>query len=97
MINLNKFIQNKNIKISKKKFDNLFLKISGNDRKLLNDFKDLKKIEYVSVNEKQVQEGVIQYATMNQIQNILPFSGKDWGLSAAGKKDLADIKKFISS
>ena len=57
-------------------------------------FKDLKKIEYVSVNEKQVQEGVIQYATMNQIQNILPFSGKDWGLSAAGKKDLADIKKL---
>ena len=59
-------------------------------------FKDLKKIEYVSVNEKEVQEGVIQYATMNQIQNILPFSGKDWGLSAAGKKDLADIKKIRS-
>ena len=43
IINLNKFIHNKNIKIYKKKFDNLFLKISGNDRKLLNDFKDLKK------------------------------------------------------
>jgi len=59
-------------------------------------FKDLKKIEYVSVNEKDVREGAIQYATMNQIQNILPFSGKDWGLSAVGKKDLADIKKLRS-
>ena len=43
IINLNKFIQNKNIKIKNKKFDNLFLKITNNDRDLLNDFKILRK------------------------------------------------------
>ena len=43
IINLNKFIQNKNIKIKDNKFDNFFLKITNNDRKLLKDFKNLKQ------------------------------------------------------
>ncbi len=43
IINLNKFIQNKNIKIRNNKFDNLFLKVTKNDRKLLKDFKNLKQ------------------------------------------------------
>ena len=43
IINFNKFIQNKNIKIKDNKFDNFFLKITNNDRKLLKDFKNLKQ------------------------------------------------------
>ena len=43
IINLNKFIQNKNIKIKNKKFEKIFLKITKNDKNLLNEFKFLKK------------------------------------------------------
>ena len=43
IINLYKFIKNKNIKIRNLKFDNIFLKVTKNDKDLLNEFKILKK------------------------------------------------------
>jgi hypothetical protein len=57
-------------------------------------FKDLKKIKYVSVNEADVKEGTIQYATMSQIQRILPFAGENWGLGGTALKEVSDIKKI---
>ena len=43
VINLNKFLNKKNIKINGKKFDNLFLKITKNNHRLLKNFKKLKE------------------------------------------------------
>ena len=42
IINLYKFLKNKNIKVSGKSFDNFFLKITKNDKSLLNKFKSIK-------------------------------------------------------
>ncbi len=42
IINLYKFLKNKNIKVSGKSFDNFFLKITKNDKNLLNKFKSIK-------------------------------------------------------
>lgn len=49
VINLYKFLKDKNIKVKGKNFDNLFLKVCNNDKKLLNSFKILreKKIKKV--------------------------------------------------
>ena len=43
VINLNKFLNKKNIKVKGKQFDNLFLKITKNNHRLLKNFKTLKE------------------------------------------------------
>ena len=48
IINLNKFLDGKNIKLSDKMFNKIFLKITNNNNSLLRKFKILKKIKKVN-------------------------------------------------
>ncbi len=66
VINLFKFICKKNIKVSGFKFDNFFLKITNDDKKLLNNFKDIKKNK---INKK------LQY-NLNTIKLAISFITK---------------------
>lgn len=64
VINLYKFIIQKNIKVDGKKFDNLFLKITKNNIRNLNQFKILKK-------NKKNKKLVYQKTTINLAFNFL--------------------------
>lgn len=66
VINLFKFIYKKNIKVSGLKFDKFFLKITKNDNKLLNNFKNIKKNK---INKK------LQY-NLNTIKLAISFITK---------------------
>ena len=94
----------KAIEKSVDKLNNIIYELEGEIQKHIENnpkyvksrkIKDLKRIEYVSVNEADVKEGAIQYATMSQIQKSLPFlQGKNFGLSGKGMAEISEIKKL---
>jgi len=51
--------------------------------------KDLKKFRYVAVNNNDLREGAIQYATIDNIQGMLPNRGK---MKPQGYEDLKELK-----
>ena len=74
IINLYKFLNDKNIKVKDKNFDNLFLKISNNNKKLLKQFKILrekKKSKAIYYDKKTLNLALvfIQYFN-NYIKNL---------------------------
>ena len=51
--------------------------------------KDLQKFRYVAVNNNDLREGAIQYATIDNIQGMLPNRGK---MKPQGYEDLKELK-----
>ena len=53
--------------------------------------KDLKKFKYVSVDNQDLKEGAIQYATIENIKSMLPNRGR---LTQKAREDLREIKSL---